>query len=250
MRILLVNDDGYASYGIRRLAERLAEKHDVTVIAPVRCNSGMAHAMTFGKPIFLKRIENYPTECYSLTGTPADCVKLGLEYLKERPELVISGVNTEPNIGTTVVYSGTAAAAMEAALDGVKAMAVSANPETESDFDGVIEFFLAHFEMYLGMCSEKYALNININNHRIGNKAHKIVALGRRLFTDIYLVGDVDEKGVPHTLVGNPLEVENDVESDVYAYSEGYATITPLSSDHTDFVSLEALKTDFTEGLG
>ena len=241
MRILLVNDDGYASYGIKKLAERLSAEHSVTVIAPVKCNSGMAHAMTFGKPVFLKKIEDYPTECYSLTGTPADCVKLGLEFLKDKPELVISGINTEPNIGTTVVYSGTAAAAMEATLNGVLSMAVSANPEHQSDYDKIIDFFISNFDYYMSLASEKYALNININNHRIGNKAHKIVPIGRRLFTDIYIVGENDVKGVPHTLVGNPVEVENAVESDVYAYTEGYATITPLTSDHTDYRVLKAM---------
>ena len=175
MRILMVNDDGYASYGIKRLAERLSAEHEVTVIAPAKCNSGMAHAMTFGKPIFLKKIEKYPTECYSLSGTPADCVKFGMEFVKEKIDLVISGINTEPNIGTTVVYSGTAAAAMEASLYKVKAIAVSANPEKESDYEGIIDFFLANFDYYLSLCSENYAINININNHKIGNKGHKFV---------------------------------------------------------------------------
>ena len=219
MRILMVNDDGYASYGIKRLAERLSAEHEVTVIAPAKCNSGMAHAMTFGKPIFLKKIEKYPTECYSLSGTPADCVKFGMEFIKEKIDLVISGINTEPNIGTTVVYSGTAAAAMEASLYKVKAIAVSANPE-------------------------KDAINININNHKIGNKGHKFVSIGKRPFTDIYLVGESNEQGISHTLVGDPIEVENSVDSDVYAYSEGYATITPLTSDHTDYNVLKAWKTE------
>ena len=209
MRILMVNDDGYASYGIKRLAERLSAEHEVTVIAPAKCNSGMAHAMTFGKPIFLKKIEKYPTECYSLSGTPADCVKFGMEFIKEKIDLVISGINTEPNIGTTVVYSGTAAAAMEASLYKVKAIAVSANPEKESDYKG-----------------------------------HKFVSIGKRPFTDIYLVGESNEQGISHTLVGDPIEVENSVDSDVYAYSEGYATITPLTSDHTDYNVLKAWKTE------
>ena len=244
MRILMVNDDGYASYGIKRLAERLSAEHEVTVIAPAKCNSGMAHAMTFGKPIFLKKIEKYPTECYSLSGTPADCVKFGMEFIKEKIDLVISGINTEPNIGTTVVYSGTAAAAMEASLYKVKAIAVSANPEKESDYEGIIDFFLANFDYYLSLCSENYAINININNHKIGNKGHKFVSIGNRPFTDIYLVGESNEQGISHTLVGDPIEVENSVDSDVYAYSEGYATITPLTSDHTDYNVLKAWKTE------
>ena len=193
MKILLVNDDGYKAHGIVKLATALSKEHEVVVIAPVKCMSGMAHAMTFGKPVYLKKIEKYPYECYSLSGTPADCVKLGSEFLKKKPDLVISGINTEPNIGTTVVYSGTAAAAMEASLLGYRAMAVSSNPESEADYDYAVSFFLEHFDYYLSMASTEYALNININNASVGNKAHKIVPIGIRKFTDIYIVGDMDE---------------------------------------------------------
>ncbi len=241
MKILLVNDDGYKAHGIVKLATALSKEHEVVVIAPVKCMSGMAHAMTFGKPVYLKKIEKYPYECYSLSGTPADCVKLGSEFLKKKPDLVISGINTEPNIGTTVVYSGTAAAAMEASLLGYRAMAVSSNPESEADYDYAVSFFLEHFDYYLSMASTEYALNININNASVGNKAHKIVPIGIRKFTDIYIVGDMDESGLEHTLVGNPIPVENSEFSDVAAFDSGYATITPLTSDHTCFGVMERL---------
>lgn len=241
MKILLVNDDGYKAHGIVKLATALSKEHEVVVIAPVKCMSGMAHAMTFGKPVYLKKIEKYPYECYSLSGTPADCVKLGSEFLKKKPDLVISGINTEPNIGTTVVYSGTAAAAMEASLLGYRAMAVSSNPESEADYDYAVSFFLEHFDYYLSMTSTEYALNININNASVGNKAHKIVPIGIRKFTDIYIVGDMDESGLEHTLVGNPIPVENSEFSDVAAFDSGYATITPLTSDHTCFGVMERL---------
>ena len=77
MKILLVNDDGYTSKGIRGLAKELSINHDVTVIAPIKCNSGMAHAMTFYKDLYLKKIENDGEnyDCYSFSATPADCVK-------------------------------------------------------------------------------------------------------------------------------------------------------------------------------
>lgn len=241
MKILLVNDDGYKAHGIVKLATALSKEHEVVVIAPVKCMSGMAHAMTFGKPVYLKKIEKYPYECYSLSGTPADCVKLGSEFLKKKPDLVISGINTEPNIGTTVVYSGTAAAAMEASLLGYRAMAVSSNPESEADYDYAVSFFLEHFDYYLSLTSTEYALNININNASVGNKAHKIVPIGIRKFTDIYIVGDMDESGLEHTLVGNPIPVENSEFSDVAAFDSGYATITPLTSDHTCFGVMERL---------
>ncbi|MBR2479759.1 MAG: 5'/3'-nucleotidase SurE [Clostridia bacterium] len=245
MKILIVNDDGYTSIGIRNLAKALSTNHEVTVIAPLKCNSGMAHAMTFGKPIYLKKVDN-PGEnyhCYSISGTPADCVKLGAELMAQNPpDLVISGVNTEPNIGTTVVYSGTANAAMEASLLGYKAIAVSGNPTCDEDFEYIINFFMEHFDYYLSLCSVDYAINVNINNEKIGNISHKITPLGVRVFSDIYLVGKRDENGIPHTLVGNPLAIANAPDCDVTWYQKGYATITPLSSDNTTFTALKILK--------
>lgn len=244
MKILIVNDDGYSSEGIVKLATALSAAHDVTVIAPVRCMSGMAHAMTFGKPIHLKEITGkYPYKCFSLTGTPADCVKLGAELMSnDPPELVISGINNEPNIGTTVVYSGTANAAMEANILGIRSLAVSGNPDSHEDFDYIVSFFLEHFEYYLHLSSSEYALNININNERIGNAGHKITPIGNRLFSDIYLVGSPDEKGVPYTLVGNPIHIANADDCDVIWYGKGYATITPLTSNHTLHTAMTRLK--------
>lgn len=246
MRILLVNDDGYSSYGIRGLAKALAVEHEVLVVAPIKCNSGMAHAMTFYKPLYLKKIcskESEGYDCYSFTGTPADCVKIGTELMiKNPPDLIISGINNEPNIGTTIVYSGTANAAMEATILGYKAMALSANPEVDADFDYVIDYFIQNFNYYLSLCSKDFTLNININNQRIGNVGHKITPLGVRLYSDIYLVDAETEQGIPHTLVGNPLPVVNVEDCDVSWYEKGYTTITPLTSDNTSFDAIRKLK--------
>ncbi len=244
MRILLTNDDGYSAYGINAMARVLCKEHEVTVIAPIKCNSGKAHAMTFGKPVYLKKVScGAPYPCYSVSGTPADCVKLGVELAGNNPpDIVISGINTEPNIGTTVVYSGTCAAAMEANLLGVKSIAVSGNPEDDADYDYMADFFYRHFDYYLSLCSAEYALNININNRRIGNKEHKLTPIGRRIFSDIYLVGDLDENGIPHTLVGNPIYAQNDPDCDVEWFESGYPTITPITSDHTAVKELAELK--------
>lgn len=244
MRILLTNDDGYSAYGILALANRLRAEHQVTVIAPVKCNSGKAHAMTFGKPIYLKKIDEFADySVYSVSGTPSDCVKLGIELMGNMPpDLVISGINTEPNIGTTVVYSGTCAAAMEASILGVKAIAVSGNPESDDDYDYIADFFARNLDFYMSLTSEKYALNININNPKIGNKEHKITQIGKRAFSDIYLVGESDEHGIPHTLVGNPIFSQNDPDCDVEWYELGYPTITPITSDHTSRDVLDELK--------
>ena len=245
MRILIVNDDGYTSPGIRLLASALSNEHEVMVVAPIKCNSGMAHAMTFNKNIYLKKIniEENKYGCYSLTGTPADCVKLGTELMTSNPpDIIISGINNEPNIGTTLVYSGTAHAAMEASVLGYKSISLSSNPTCDEDFEYVVNYFKEHLELYLSLCSNEYTLNVNINNPHVGNIEHKVTPLGVRLYSDIYLVSEEDENGVPHKLIGNPLPVNNVEDCDVTWFEKGYATITPLTSDHTLFSKINDLK--------
>ena len=130
---------------------------------------------------------------------------------------------------------------MEASLLGYRSIAVSSNPVTESDYDYAVGFCMENLDYYLSLSSAEYALNININNPTVGNKAHKIVPIGVRKFTDIYIVGESDESGLEHTLVGNPIPVENAEFSDVSAFENGFATITPLTSNHTYSEALNAL---------
>lgn len=244
MKILLVNDDGYSCQGIIKLATALSKEHEVLVVAPNKCNSGMSHAMTFGKTIYLKKREGFPYECYSVTGTPADCVKLGMEISASNPpDVVISGINTDLNIGTDVVYSGTANAALEAVLEDVPSIALSVKHEVDEDYDDVIEDFLASFEYVLSLVSTEYALNINYPNKAQKKGEYVLTKLGKRKFTDVYIVGaEEDAKGIPHSLVGTPLPVSNDDDCDVVWYEKGYTTITPLTMDRTNFNALKALK--------
>lgn len=234
MHILLVNDDGYNSAGIVLLAKALSKTNRITVVAPHKCNSGMSHATTFNKNIYVEEITIFPYLCYSITGTPSDCVKIGLEILSgDRPDLVISGVNTDYNIGTDVVYSGTANAALEATLNGIPAIAVSTKISKEEDFEYVVNYFVNNFCFYNQLVSKEYAINININTESIGNISHKITPLGKRNFCDIYLIDNYSPKGVSYTLIGNPIKVVNNDDCDVEWIFKGYATITPLSVDLT-----------------
>ncbi|NMA60014.1 MAG: hypothetical protein GX959_05430 [Clostridiales bacterium] len=242
MRILMVNDDGYSCPGLVKLASILAKKHEVRVVAPHKCNSGMSAAVTFHKPIFIREITGYPYLCYSVTGTPSDCVKIGVElFATIRPELIISGINTDFNIGTDVFYSGTANAAIEGSLNNIPSLAISTKA-CEEQFDYVVDTFLKDFDYYISLSSSKYALNININNEAIGNIGKVICKLGKRQFCDIYLIDHNVQDGFSCTLVGNPIPIENDIDTDVVWLSKGYTTITPICYNSTDFRTLESLK--------
>jgi 5'-nucleotidase len=136
MRILVVNDDGIRAEGIERLARMAAQLGEVWVVAPKEQCSAMSHRITvFGEMVEEK--VDFPVagvQAYSISGTPADCVKIGLEYiLPEKPDVVFSGINYGFNVGFDILYSGTIGAAMEALLNGVPAIAYS------SDMNGVYE---------------------------------------------------------------------------------------------------------------
>ena len=139
LRILLTNDDGIAAAGIAALVESLKGEHDIVVAAPTREMSGMSHAISVGKRLYVDRYapyeEQHGVEAYRIDGTPADCVMLYLEAIAERnPDLVISGINHGSNLGTDVLYSGTVNAAMEGYLHDIPAIAVSLERSSKIPF--------------------------------------------------------------------------------------------------------------------
>ncbi len=128
MKLLLSNDDGVFSGGIRALATELNRQHEVLVSAPDRERSAVSRAMTLSEPLraHKTKIEGLPdVMAYAVSGTPVDCVRLALGNLFPAPDMVVSGINHGPNLGTDVLYSGTVAAAHEAALLGYQAIAIS-----------------------------------------------------------------------------------------------------------------------------
>src|SRR6516164_7925522 len=125
MRILITNDDGIDSLGIGALAHVFRSEHSVAVVAPSGNRSGVSHAITADEAITMERRHDTSVLSYSCSGTPADCVFLGSTELSPSPALVISGINHGPNLADDVYYSGTVAGAVEAALLGIPALAVS-----------------------------------------------------------------------------------------------------------------------------
>ena len=137
MNILLTNDDGIYFDGLWALYRRLQEHHAVTVIAPDRERSAIGHAITLNEPLRATMVTvNGGHEGYAVSGTPADCVKLGLfELLGTRPDMVVAGINPGANVGANLNYSGTVAAAKEAALSGVVGIAVSIEGQVVDNYD-------------------------------------------------------------------------------------------------------------------
>lgn len=161
MKILVTNDDGIHCEGIQVLAGELARDHEVWIFAPDGDRSGSSHSMTLRSPGKVRRLDD---RIFTCSGMPADCVLLALRGgLPFRPDIVVSGINRGPNLGTDIVYSGTAAAARQAALNGTPGIAVSlAAYEAPFDFLPAARFVRAHLKALLSAWDASVFLNVNV----------------------------------------------------------------------------------------
>ena len=168
MRILVTNDDGYQSRGLRSLVWALRPFGDLTIVAPKSAQSGMSMAVSMGfKPIAVKHIETLPGEdWWYLDGTPASCVKFGLDNIlyPKKPDLVVSGINHGNNAATATLYSGTIGAAMEGTLNGIRSVGVSLDTFAEdADFSAVEKIFPEILKKLLANFNPRKGSFYNIN---------------------------------------------------------------------------------------
>lgn len=252
MRILIVNDDGYKAEGINYLAYRLHKEHEVTMVAPRYCCSGFSHSLTFYRPIFVKKIPNTPWECYSVEGTPADCVKVALrELLASPPELIISGINNHPNIGTDVFYSGTVHAAMEGCISGFPSLAVSGyfiNEATlAADLTKASDFIAKNLDALYEDCKAIIPINLNFPQNINDIKGVKVTPIGIKIYNDYYDIASLEKEGViSYTLKGEEIVYnDNPQDCDTNWSRMGYITISPVALDNTDYSALKTLREDY-----
>jgi 5'-nucleotidase len=242
-RILVSNDDGIHSAGIN-LLERLARtiSDDVWVCAPEIEQSGASHSLTIHRPL---RAKKYDERHYSVDGTPTDCVMLAMNHILKdrRPDLVLSGINHGANIGDDVTYSGTIAAAMEATLLGLKAIALSQNV----DEDKPIDFAVAESrgaDLIRRLMSAEWPDNVmlNVNFPSVPPdqvRCVRVVPHGKRKLGDD-LRERFDPRGRSYFWIG-PLrtETETDPDTDIGVLMSGGISITPLCLDLTHRPSLQ-----------
>lgn len=240
MNILICNDDGIFSEGLKTLANFLSKENKVVVVAPYANCSGYSHSMSFFKKLTFKEekiSDNYKS--YSITGTPADCVKFGIEFFKGQIDfdLVCSGINIGANLGTDTLYSGTVAACFEASLLNKKNIAFSITAFDNINFAKISTHAEKIFNQLLPNLSPEYVWNINIPNlSKI--KGLKITKLGVQDYSDRYEYLGNNE----YMLVGEALEHDkNDFDCDVEWIQQGYATATPLILDKTAYNLLNKL---------
>lgn len=249
-RILVSNDDGIHAAGIRALVKALEPIGEVTVMAPLTEQSATSHALTLHRPL---RIQEIDERRFAVEGTPTDCVLLAVkEFLDQKPDLVVSGINQGPNMGEDVIYSGTVAAAMEGAILGIPAMAVSLASWTFSDFEGAGKTAARLSRILLeSELPDRFLINVNVPPiPASGIRGARITRLGNREYNDVF-IKQTDPRGRDYYwLGGGDPSWTPSTNSDFNAVSENHVSITPLLMDLTDDSQIGLLKTLDLEDAG
>ncbi len=245
MKILLTNDDGYSAPGILALHEALSARHDVILAAPDRERSAIGHAITLNQHLRLKTVRfNGGKKGYAVTGTPADCIKLGLfELYRTPPDLVVSGINPGSNTGVNINYSGTVGAAREAALNGVSSVAVSIIHGKKMDFQGMAGFIALMADKIHGTgLPAGTFLNINAPNIPVDDMLG--VKITRQSANNLSTIFEkrTDPRNQPYYWYGNMVPTSSEMDTDDTALDENYISITPMQCDVTDYNTMKALE--------
>lgn len=241
MNILICNDDGIYSKGLYELAKEMRRLGSVAVVAPDKEQSAIGHAITMHQPLRCKKIKLFDLDIdvWRVSGTPADCIKIGVEtLLAERPQLIVSGINIGENLGTDIIYSGTVSAAIEGSIFNIPSIAVSYEGSEEAEFSiaakaavDIIEQVLEHKD------GHEILLNINIplvkEIHEL--KGVKITKLGVKKYKNNFEERKDPRGNTYYWLAGELIDAEIREDTDIYAVRNGYASITPLHVDLTGY---------------
>ncbi len=237
--ILITNDDGITSPGIRALVDAVRDLGQVIVVAPDSPQSGMGHAITIGDPLRLNKVDMFDgIDSWQCSGTPADCVKLARDkILHRKPDMCLSGINHGANHSINVIYSGTMSAAMEAAIEGVPSIGVSSlDYKFDADFTvaKMVVLDLAK-RMLAGKMPEHILLNVNIPV--CTPDTFKGIKLCRQAYARWAEEFDhrLDPRGKDYYwMTGRFINMDTGTDTDVEALKEGYASIVPIRIDFTD----------------
>jgi len=243
MIILITNDDGIHSEGILALEKALQPIAETYTVAPDRVQNSMSHALTLHRPL---RVHDLGSRRLSVDGTPTDCVKLALTgLLPVRPDLVVSGINKGPNLGDDIIYSGTVSAAIEGALLGLPAIAVSLVTFENFDFRAAAEFTanLVSQIVKKGIPRETL-LNVNVPPlSREQLKGWRLTRMGKRHYSE-NIVERIDPRGGKYYWIGgDSLGFAQEDGTDCVAVHEGYVSVTPLQVDLTNYKFLQETQT-------
>ncbi|MBN2746195.1 MAG: 5'/3'-nucleotidase SurE, partial [Bacteroidales bacterium] len=242
--ILITNDDGYQAPGLHHLTQLMKTLGDVVVISSEQTMSAMSHAITIKVPLVFRCItDETGFKEFVTNGTPADCVKLGLHKIVDRkPSLVVSGINHGSNSSINIIYSGTLAGALEAAMGGIPAIGFSIRDYSlQADFSHTDSFIL-HWSRYL-LENNKPTLALNINFPKVTNgayKGHKICRQAKAYWKEDFEERLDPRSGKPYYwLKGDFLLQDDGHDTDEWALNNYFVSVVPVQYDFTDFKSID-----------
>ena len=245
--ILITNDDGYQSKGIQSLISSVKDIGEVMIVAPEGPQSGMGHAITVNQSIRCKTTSFHGSlVAYSCSGTPVDCIKMGIYLLNgRRPDIILSGINHGTNVSTNILYSGTMGAAVEGALERIPSIGFSLTDNDENadfSYSKKIVSLLTKKVLKNGI-KKGTCLNVNIPNVDESNiKGIKVCRQGRAFWKD-----DFDKRIDPsgksyYWLTGSFSSKESQIDTDINYLENNFVTIVPTQFDMTCYNSISELK--------
>lgn len=230
MRILLTNDDGINSPCLNALAVKLKKRHEIWIVAPESERSGSSHSITLKSWLKYKKIDE---TVYSCSGTPVDCIILArLHLIKNNIDMVISGPNIGANLGTDILYSGTAAAARQAVLMGIPALASSLYDENlNSNLKPAVDFIFYNIDKFRKLATKDHFLNINFPKNISDDVKSVITYPALRIYNDWITTKDNNSHSASENIYkidGEP-PVSNLAEgSDCFVVNSGKISISPV----------------------
>ena len=246
--ILITNDDGFTAPGIMALVEAVSEFGELIIVAPDSPQSGMGHAITINNPLRIHSTHYFDKhEAYNCSGTPVDCVKIGIYKLgkeNRKPDLVLSGINHGSNVSTNVLYSGTMSAAIEGAMSGIPSIGFSLlDYDLEADFTvaqhfvkKIVKQALTH-KMKEGIC-----LNVNVPKLPLSEvKGIKVAKQAKAFWDDTF-----DERADPlkkkyYWLAGEFHNHDRGTDTDMWALENNYVSVVPTQYDLTAYDSISTI---------
>ncbi|MDF1544327.1 MAG: 5'/3'-nucleotidase SurE [bacterium] len=242
LKILITNDDGYYSDGLRALEKAISRFADTYVVVPDREQSASSHSLTLNRPLRVQKLDKHK---YTTDGTPTDCVMLAIHlfFKKKKPDMIISGINHGGNMGDDVTYSGTIAAAIEGSILGVPSIAVSmANWRPNTNMTRAARFVSRLVKKYDQMELDPTTF-LNVNFPADCGQAYsrcEFTKLGFRQYKDV-VIHKTDPRGKPYYWIGGRPKWKSTGGTDFEAIQRGVVSITPLKLNFTDQTSLDRI---------
>ena len=248
--LLLTNDDGFNSFGIKCLFEKLKKEYEIIIVAPDDDKSGASHSFTYNNPLFYEKISGFYAEnMYHVKGSPADCVKFAVSHLlPEIPDIIVSGLNIGENSGISAFYSGTVAAAREGAFWKILSFAFSICNKAEKYSDHYVQLVpmlineILNVRVHFG---DQIFFNVNFPScHPDEARGYKITRQSMAFFNDKYeqIIINGNSLTNGYRIYGEKSGIELSDDYDSRALLDNWITITPHSFDSTAYKEMNKIK--------